>query len=64
MSLEKFFLLSSHVTSIGVYEFNIDNSFLFAYERMLQEKCVKSGEFAVMMTMGPGSTIETALLQF
>ena len=39
-------------------------SFLFAYERMLQEKCVKNGDFAVMMTMGPGSTIETALLQF
>jgi 3,5-dihydroxyphenylacetyl-CoA synthase len=39
-------------------------SFLFAYERLLQDKCAQSGDFAVMMTMGPGSTIETALLQF
>ena len=39
-------------------------SFLFAYERLMKERVTKSGDFAVMMTMGPGSTIETALLQF
>jgi predicted naringenin-chalcone synthase len=39
-------------------------SFLFSYERLLQEGVVKSGDCGVLMTMGPGSTIETALVQW
>ncbi len=39
-------------------------SFLFSYERLLREGAVRPGEYAVLMTMGPGSTIETALIRF
>ncbi|GGK90952.1 3,5-dihydroxyphenylacetyl-CoA synthase DpgA [Mangrovihabitans endophyticus] len=39
-------------------------SFLFAYERLLQERVARPGEYGVMMAMGPGPTIETALIVF
>ncbi|MFC3576814.1 3,5-dihydroxyphenylacetyl-CoA synthase DpgA [Streptomyces yaanensis] len=39
-------------------------SFLFSYERLLGEGVVESGDYGVLMTMGPGSTIETALVQW
>ena len=39
-------------------------SFLFSYQRLLQEGQIKPGDRGVMMTMGPGSTIETALLNW
>lgn len=39
-------------------------SFLFSYERLMREKVVQRGDYGVMMTMGPGSTIETALLRW
>lgn len=39
-------------------------SFLFSYERLLKEKATKAGDYGVLMTMGPGSTIETALVQW
>ncbi|WP_084496742.1 3,5-dihydroxyphenylacetyl-CoA synthase DpgA [Nocardia amamiensis] len=39
-------------------------SFLFSYQRLLAEGRVARGEYGVFMTMGPGSQIETALLQF
>jgi len=39
-------------------------SFLFSYQRLLREGVVAPGDWCVMMTMGPGSTIETALLRF
>lgn len=39
-------------------------SFLFSYERLLQEAAVRPGEYGVLMTMGPGSTIETALVRW
>jgi predicted naringenin-chalcone synthase len=39
-------------------------SFLFSYERLLREGTVRPGEYGVLMTMGPGSTIETALVRF
>lgn len=39
-------------------------SFLFSYERLLAEGTVSPGDYGVMMTMGPGSTIEMALLQW
>jgi len=39
-------------------------SFLFSYERLLEEGTVRPGDHGVMMTMGPGTTIETALLKW
>jgi predicted naringenin-chalcone synthase len=39
-------------------------SFLFSYQRLLEEKVVRRGDYGVLMTMGPGSTIETALVQW
>lgn len=39
-------------------------SFLFSYERLLREDVAKPGDYGVLMTMGPGSTIETALIQW
>jgi polyketide synthase Type III len=39
-------------------------SFLFSYERLLLEGVPKPGDYGVLMTMGPGSTIETSLIQW
>jgi polyketide synthase Type III len=39
-------------------------SFLFSYERLLSEGVAMPGDYGVLMTMGPGSTIETALIQW
>ena len=39
-------------------------SFLFSYERLLRERVAEPGDYGVLMTMGPGSTIETALVQW
>lgn len=39
-------------------------SFLFSYQRLLAERVARPGDYTVMMTMGPGSQIETALLRF
>ncbi|MEO3811634.1 3,5-dihydroxyphenylacetyl-CoA synthase DpgA [Sphaerisporangium sp. B11E5] len=39
-------------------------SFLFSYERLLLEDVVQPGDHGILMTMGPGSTIETALIQW
>ena len=39
-------------------------SFLFSYERLAREGVAQPGEYGVLMTMGPGSTIETALIQW
>lgn len=39
-------------------------SFLFSYERLTAEGCVRPGDHGVLMTMGPGSTIEMALVNW
>jgi alkylresorcinol/alkylpyrone synthase/polyketide synthase Type III len=39
-------------------------SFLVSLERLLAEGCVAAGDRGVMVTMGPGAQIETALLEF
>ncbi|TDC49306.1 type III polyketide synthase [Micromonospora sp. KC207] len=39
-------------------------SFLFSYARLLEEGIARPGEYGVLMTMGPGSTIETALIRW
>lgn len=37
-------------------------SFLFSYKELLREKVAQKGDLGVAITMGPGTTIETALL--
>lgn len=39
-------------------------SFLFSYQRLLGEGAPAPGDYGIMMTMGPGSSIETALIQW
>lgn len=39
-------------------------SFLFSYDRLLKENIVQKGDYGIMMTMGPGLTIELALLHW
>ncbi len=39
-------------------------SFLFSLSRLLAEGRVRRGDYGVLMTMGPGSTIETALVRW
>lgn len=39
-------------------------SFLFSFERLLEENLAGPGDYGVLMTMGPGSTIETALIRW
>jgi 3,5-dihydroxyphenylacetyl-CoA synthase len=39
-------------------------SFLFSLSRLLDEGVVAPGDLGVLMTMGPGSTIETALVRY
>ncbi|MGQ4488521.1 3,5-dihydroxyphenylacetyl-CoA synthase DpgA [Streptomyces sp. SAS_281] len=39
-------------------------SFLFSYEQLLREGATRPGDYGVLMTMGPGSTIETALVRY
>jgi 3,5-dihydroxyphenylacetyl-CoA synthase len=39
-------------------------SFLFSYQQLNREGAAKKGDYGVMMTMGPGSTIESALLRW
>jgi alkylresorcinol/alkylpyrone synthase/polyketide synthase Type III len=54
-----------HTTSVLRDYGNLSSgSFLFSYERLAQERVATPGEYGVMMTMGPGSTIETALIQW
>lgn len=37
-------------------------SFLFSFERLLEEQTPRMGDLGVMITMGPGAQIETALI--
>lgn len=39
-------------------------SFLFSFQRLIEEKIVRPHEHGLVMTMGPGLTIEMALLQW
>jgi predicted naringenin-chalcone synthase len=39
-------------------------SFLFSYERLIREGVASPGDYGVLMAMGPGSTLETALVQW
>ena len=54
-----------HTTAVLKNYGNVGSgSFLFSYERLLAEGNIKRGDYGVMMTMGPGSTIESALLRW
>lgn len=54
-----------HTTSVLRDYGNLSSgSFLFSFERLLDEGVVERGEHGVFMTMGPGSTIETALVRY
>jgi 3,5-dihydroxyphenylacetyl-CoA synthase len=54
-----------HTTSVLRDYGNVSScSFLFSYERLQQERVTAPGDYGVLMTMGPGSTIETALIQW
>ena len=39
-------------------------SFLFSYQRLLNEEVVKKNDYGLMITMGPGLTIEMALIRW
>ncbi|MFJ9566862.1 3,5-dihydroxyphenylacetyl-CoA synthase DpgA [Streptomyces fuscichromogenes] len=52
-----------HTTGVLRDHGNVSSgSFLFSYERLRDENCIQPGDFGVFMTMGPGSTIEMALV--
>ncbi|WP_329297137.1 type III polyketide synthase [Streptomyces sp. NBC_00659] len=54
-----------HTTSVLRDYGNLSSgSFLFSYQRLLEEGVVQKGEHGIFMTMGPGSQIETALVQY
>jgi polyketide synthase Type III len=39
-------------------------SFLFSYKRLVEDQSARPGDYGIMMTMGPGATIESALLRW
>ena len=54
-----------HTTSVLRDHGNVSSgSFLFSYQRLSEEGVTMPGDYGVLMTMGPGSTIETALVQW
>ncbi|MEV7996311.1 3,5-dihydroxyphenylacetyl-CoA synthase DpgA [Streptomyces sp. NPDC086077] len=54
-----------HTTSVLRDYGNLSSgSFLFSYQRLIDEGVVQHGDYCVLMTMGPGSTIETALARW
>lgn len=54
-----------HTSSVLRDHGNVSSgSFLFSYERLIEEGVTMPGDYGVLMTMGPGSTIETALVQW
>ena len=64
--------------NVGITEFDVrhtssvlrdfgnisSGSFLFSFQRLQEEGLVRRGDYGVFMTMGPGSTIETALIRW
>jgi 3,5-dihydroxyphenylacetyl-CoA synthase len=54
-----------HTTSVLRDYGNLSSgSFLFSYQRLVRESVTRPGDYGILMTMGPGSTIETALLKW
>ncbi|MGW4326458.1 3,5-dihydroxyphenylacetyl-CoA synthase DpgA [Nocardia sp. NPDC004573] len=54
-----------HTTGVLCNHGNLSSgSFLFSLEKLRDEDTTAAGEFGVMMTMGPGTSIEMALIQW
>jgi alkylresorcinol/alkylpyrone synthase/polyketide synthase Type III len=54
-----------HTTSVLRDYGNLSSgSFLFSLQRLMAEDRTRPGDYGVMMTMGPGATIETSLVQW
>lgn len=54
-----------HTTGVLRSQGNMSSgSFLFSLDRLIGEKCAAPGDLGVLMTMGPGTTIETALVRW
>jgi polyketide synthase Type III len=54
-----------HTTSVLRDYGNLSSgSFLFSYSRLMEEGVTRPGEYGVLMTMGPGSTLEAALIRY
>ncbi|PAU45127.1 3,5-dihydroxyphenylacetyl-CoA synthase DpgA [Streptomyces albireticuli] len=54
-----------HTTGVLADHGNLSSgSFLFSYRRLSEEGVTAPGDHGVLMTMGPGSTVETALLRW
>ena len=54
-----------HTTSVLRDYGNLSSgSFIFSYKRFINEGKIVPGDYGVMITMGPGSTIESVLLQW
>ncbi len=54
-----------HTTSVLRDYGNLSSgSFLFSLQRLMTEGTVRSGDYGILMTMGPGSTLETALVRW
>ncbi|BCK68055.1 putative chalcone synthase [Streptomyces libani subsp. rufus] len=54
-----------HTTSVLRDYGNLSSgSFLFSYQRLLEEGVAQKGDYGIFMTMGPGSQIETALVLY
>nr|WP_228773573.1 3,5-dihydroxyphenylacetyl-CoA synthase DpgA [Streptomyces eurocidicus] len=54
-----------HTTGVLADHGNLSSgSFLFSYQRLSEEGRTAPGDHGVLMTMGPGSTVETALLRW
>lgn len=54
-----------HTLSVLMDYGNVSSSsFLFSYDRLLQENSIEEGDLGLMVTIGPGAQLETALLRW
>lgn len=54
-----------HTLSVLMDYGNVSSSsFLFSYDRLQQENVIKEGDLGLMVTIGPGAQLETALLKW
>lgn len=54
-----------HTLSVLMDYGNVSSaSFLFSYERLMNEKIVKKGDRGIMITIGPGAQLESALIEW
>lgn len=54
-----------HTLSVLMDYGNVSSaSFLFSYERLINEQIAKKGDLGLMVTIGPGAQLETALIEW